>query len=225
MLDAIRAWVVRHSADKDWRVRAPLLVVFAWLFWKHLKDAGYSSIFSGINLAFHEIGHVFFGFFGNEFLMYAGGTLMEVLVPLIATAMLARQRDTFGVSVGAFWVGTALQGVSLYVSDTRAQQMGRVSLGDYDGPDDWTFMLSRWGLIRQDEAIGAWIHGAALLVMAASLAYAVWVLKVMKEGAGAPKVGGARIVGRESRPTASPPTSAAGTEEQRFKAFLERERR
>jgi hypothetical protein len=189
----VRRWAAENAAGKIWWVRAPLVLVLAWILWRHVGDRNHSSIFGGVNLAFHEIGHVFFGFFGSELLMFAGGTILELAIPLVAAAMLARQGDAFGVSVGLFWFGTALHSVSIYVSDTRAQRFGRVSLGDYDGPDDWTYILDRFDLIRHDLVIGGWMRAAALLAMAGAIVYGVWILRLMATQRGVP-------AGEASRP-------------------------
>jgi hypothetical protein len=163
-------------------VRAPLLPILAWIAWKHAGDIWWASIFSGINLAFHEIGHVLFGFSGSELLTIAGGTVLELLVPVVAAALLARQRDAFGVGVAAFWLGTAFASVGRYVYDTRSQIMNRVSIGPTGGPDDWTYLLGRWGLIRQDRVIGMTVKEIGVAVMAAGITWSCFVLWRMAAG-------------------------------------------
>ena len=39
-----------------------------WIFCRHLGDSEYGSIFAGLNLAMHEAGHLFFMWFGRDFL-------------------------------------------------------------------------------------------------------------------------------------------------------------
>ena len=61
---------------KVWWYRIPQLIPFAWIFYRHLVDSEYESIFAGINLAIHEGGHLFFMWFGSDLLTVAGGTVL-----------------------------------------------------------------------------------------------------------------------------------------------------
>ncbi len=56
------------SRGKVWWYRAPLLIPFAWVLFRHVVDSEYGSIFAGLNLAIHEGGHLFFMWFGSDFL-------------------------------------------------------------------------------------------------------------------------------------------------------------
>ena len=62
------------------------LVVLSVLTWKVLaqglsyQPGGVLGFIHGIDLIFHEAGHVIFGFFG-QFLAVLGGSLMQVLIP------------------------------------------------------------------------------------------------------------------------------------------------
>lgn len=170
-------WLDRAVAGRAWWIRAPLLPVLAWVAWKHSRDIWYGSLFDGLNLAFHEIGHVFFSFFGSEFLTIAGGTIFELCIPLVAALYLVlRQRDPFGAGVCVFWAGTACASVGRYVYDTRSQIAGRVSIGPSSGPDDWTYLLSRFDLVRQDRVIGMGVKETGVAVMTVALVWCVFVL-------------------------------------------------
>lgn len=178
----IRAWAAERVAGRSWWVRAPLLVVLAWILHHHLRDPGYASIFAGINLAFHEMGHALFLWLGSPILTAAGGTVFEVGVPLAAGAyLLVRQQDPFGACVCLFWTGTALVGAGLYAADARAQALPLVSpFGPVDvDSHDWTVMLLRVGRLSQDQAIGAALRHSGILTMITGIAGGAWVLRVM----------------------------------------------
>ncbi len=49
-----------------------------------MAQGGVLWFLHGVNLVFHEAGHVIFGLFG-EFMGIAGGSLNQVLIPLAAT--------------------------------------------------------------------------------------------------------------------------------------------
>ena len=159
-------------------VRIPILVVLAWILHRHLTDPTYASIFSGINLAFHEMGHAAFMAFGSRILTTVGGTLFEIGVPMAAGVYLwVRQRDPFGAAVCVFWMGAALVGAGAYAADARAQALPLVSpFGPVDvDSHDWTVMLLRVGRISQDQEIGAALRAAGLLAMTTGLAVGAWL--------------------------------------------------
>lgn len=162
--------------NKTW-VRIPILLLLAWILHRHLTDPAYASIFAGINLGIHEMGHAAFSWLGSRILTTAGGTIFEVGVPLAAGAyLLVKQRDPFGALVCVFWMGTALVGAGLYAADARAQALPLVSpFGPVDvDSHDWTVMLLRVGRISQDQEIGAALRAAGIMSMAAAWAGGVW---------------------------------------------------
>lgn len=172
---------------RRWWVRAPLLLAFGWILAAHLRDPMYTSVFYGINLGFHEMGHALFSWSGHRILTAAGGTLLELAVPLAAGAyLLFKQRDPFGAAVCVFWLGTALVGAGVYASDARAQALPLVSpFGPVDvDSHDWTVVLMKYGRLSQDEAIGGAIRTAGLLAMSAGILGGAWVLRRMATAGG-----------------------------------------
>jgi hypothetical protein len=153
-----------------------------WILNGYLSDPLNTSIFDGVNLAFHEMGHAAFYWFGNRLLTVAGGTIFQLAIPLAAGAyLLRRQRDPFGAAVCVFWLGTALFGAGVYAADARAQALPLVSpFGPVDvDSHDWTVMLMRYGMLTRDQAIGAGLRHAGVLAMVASVVAGAGVLRVM----------------------------------------------
>lgn len=164
--------------ENNW-IRIPILLVLAWILHSHLDDPGYTSIFGGINLGFHEMGHATFMWFGNRMLTTAGGTLLEIGIPVAAAIyLLVKQRDPFGAAVCVFWMGTALVGAGVYAADARAQALPLVSpFGPVDvDSHDWTVMLLKVGRLSQDQQIGAALRGSGLLAMAVALGAGAWMV-------------------------------------------------
>ena len=175
-------WVEQRVGGRRWWVRAPLILVFAWMLRGYLADPMYTSIFEGVNLGFHEAGHAAFMWFGNRILTTAGGTIFELAIPLAAGAyLLLKQRDPFGASVCLFWLGTAFVGAGVYAADARAQLLPLVSpFGPVDvDSHDWTVMLMKYGRLSRDQEIGALLRGAGIASMVASLLVGAWILRVM----------------------------------------------
>jgi hypothetical protein len=156
--------------------------VLAWVLKGYLADPGAGSVFDGLTLGFHEAGHVAFMWSGNRTLTAAGGTIFQILIPLVAAWYLAwKQRDAFGATVCLFWLGTSLVGAGIYAADARAQALPMVSpFGPVDvDSHDWTVVLLKFGMLSRDTTIGAFMVAAGKGVMAASLAAGAWVLRVM----------------------------------------------
>lgn len=109
------------------------------------------SLIQHVNLIFHEAGHVIFFLFGN-FIYILGGTLGEILIPLIIAGYFFIQKDAVGTGFGLWWLSTALWSVSIYARDARTQALPLLG-GDNVG-HDWTNMLLDLGLLRYDQIIG-----------------------------------------------------------------------
>lgn len=181
----MKAWIAERVRGRIWWLRAPVLLVLLWILRGYLGDAAHTSIFDGVNLVFHEMGHAAFFWFGNRILTTAGGTIFQVGIPLAAGAyLLHKQRDPFGAAVCVFWLGTALFGAGVYAADARAQVLPLVSpFGPVDSDShDWTVMLLKWGMLSRDQEIGAGLRGGGVLAMVASVVVGAWVLWLMAKG-------------------------------------------
>lgn len=163
------------AAGRNWGVRLPLLVWFAWMLRGHLANPFYGSLFSGINLAIHELGHFVFGPFGMP-MAVAGGSILQCLAPVAAGLVLYRQEDWFGIAVASCWLSTNLFGVATYAADARTQQLPLVSPTSGDPLHDWHYLLAHFGVLQHDRAIAAGLRDLAVLAMAAGLVFGGWLL-------------------------------------------------
>jgi len=75
-----------------------------------------------IDLVFHEAGHVIFGFFGR-FIGVLGGSLNQVLVPAVGTAVFLARQQYASAAVTLFWTGQSLADVAVDVADGRAMAL------------------------------------------------------------------------------------------------------
>jgi hypothetical protein len=179
-MDRIRAAADDWCAGRDWRWRAALLVVLAWQAVRPLRDAEAWHVFRGITFGAHEFGHLFFSF-GGEWLAVAGGSLMQLLVPVgAAAAMVATPRkDWFGAVACGTWLAASLADLAPYIGDARAQQLDLVSFSPDGGGHDWHYLLAHAGLLRADLAIARGARFAAVVVLAATIAVASWLFARM----------------------------------------------
>jgi hypothetical protein len=175
----LHAATIEASRGRVWWYRIPLLIPFVWILFRHLMDSEYVSIFAGINLVIHEGGHLFFMWFGIDFLTVSGGTLLQCLCPIAAGIMFYRQRDFFAVGVACFWLGTNFTHIAPYAADARAQLLPLVSPFQGAPGHDWNYLLGTLGLLRQDQVIGGAFHVAGILTMGVGLLAGLWVLRVM----------------------------------------------
>ncbi len=166
------------AAGRRWQLRALLLLYLAYAGWRHWSDPEYGSIFSGITLAIHELGHVLFGPFG-EWLAVAGGSITQLAAPAAAALLLLRQRDYFGVAVGGAWLSMSLSNLAVYVADARAESLPLVSLGGGDVVHDWNYLLGSVHLLPHDAAIAGLVRFAAIVCLAGSLWLGAWLCTVM----------------------------------------------
>ena len=166
-----------------WWARLPLWLYFAYVFVRHLSRPGeYRSLFDGINLGIHELGHYLFRPFG-EFLTAAGGTITQCLAPVASAVVLLRQRDYFGISVCLMWLATNFWEVAIYAGDARALKLalvapgvGLMPPGDGAGLHDWNRMLGPLGLLPYDQAISWLFRLAAGGTMLLGLSFGAWLL-------------------------------------------------
>ncbi|HUP47847.1 MAG TPA: hypothetical protein VNA04_03555 [Thermoanaerobaculia bacterium] len=175
-LEAAAEW----ARGRMWIPRALLLLYLVYAEVRFLRDPLSSTIFSGITLAFHEMGHLLFSFAGH-FIGSLMGSGMQVLIPVMVMVVFYRQADYFGMAVGGFWLSFSLFELATYVGDARAMELPLVGFTD-DPEHDWHYLLSTLGLLNFDTAFAFLIRVVATLSGVVSLAFAVWLLLVMARG-------------------------------------------
>ena len=153
------------------------LLVWTVLFMRTgVSDQAQASVLHLPNLVFHEAGHVVFGLFGR-FLTVLGGSLFQVLVPVICAVALLRQQQPFGAAVCVWWAGQNLVDVAPYIADARALEL--VLLGGQTGAEveghDWEFILTSLGWLHLDTRLGLAAFRVGIAVMLAALAWGAYL--------------------------------------------------
>lgn len=116
-----------------------------------------------VNLAFHEGGHVVFGVLGNRFIMVAGGTLMQLLLPAAAGVHFWTREQKVSAALMLIWLGQNFFGIGKYIADARAQQLELLA----GGVHDWTYLLETLGVLIYDIGIGRGAEILGCLIMSA----------------------------------------------------------
>ncbi len=185
-MSRLKNWLKRFLLEaSEWAEDkfAPLRLIL-WLFllyvlFKHLGDPTYQSIFKPLNLGIHELGHLIFFPLG-QFLIVAGGTIAQCLVPLISFFMFYKQRDFFAITVSFCWMGTNLFSVAGYMADARKMVLPLVTpFGGEEIIHDWNYLFGKLGLLNSDTVLGGFVRISAVLNMVIGLAFGAWILLKM----------------------------------------------
>jgi hypothetical protein len=132
-----------------------------------------------VNTPFHEAGHVILMPLGWSFLTSLGGSLGQIAFPLIvAAALLLKNRDPFGASLGLWWVGQSFMDLSPYIADARALQLMLIGGGtgrEIEG-HDWQAILSYLGWLEYDMTLARLSHVLGWLLMVTALAWGGYIL-------------------------------------------------
>ncbi len=132
--------------------RALGLLLLLWIAFRvlgqglTLASGGVVAFLHGVNLVFHEAGHLIFGFFG-QFVAVLGGSLNQVLIPVICVVAFLRTHQRASAAVALFWTGQSLADVAVYAADGRAMALPLLAEGLIH---DWNYILGhtchgRWG--------------------------------------------------------------------------------
>lgn len=166
-------------------VRLPLLAYAAWLTVRYATDLDYQPIFDALNLGIHELGHIVFQPFG-QFMAFAGGSLLQLVVPIGSMFMFYRQRDFFAITFCIAWLGMNLFDVAVYVADARSMTLPLVSPFGGDPMHDWNYLLRRTGLLQADTGIAMMMRMAGFACMGTFLwlgTVLLWKMRVSESGA------------------------------------------
>lgn len=165
---------IREQFREPWKPLGPvalglcLLVCGGLALWAHTAADPWIPLLDGANLLFHEAGHPLFGMFGEGPGLY-GGTLMQLLVPLVVAVHFAWRREPAPFALSLAWVCQNLVNIARYAADARAQLLPLVGGGEHD----WEGILLRWNALGSDLAVAQGIRGLALVGLALIALWAV----------------------------------------------------
>jgi hypothetical protein len=120
-----------------------LFLLYAWR-----DDSGFLFL-DYANLVIHEAGHPFFSFFGHT-MMLLGGTLGELIVPLLCATFFFVKRQTYGCAFSLFWFFENFLYIGTYMADARTLILPLVNSDE----SDWTLLFGQWGVLMYDQKIG-----------------------------------------------------------------------
>ena len=96
-----------------------LTLYFLWIAYDPMQG----SFLDNVDLPIHEFGHLLFRPFG-QFMMIAGGSLFQVIMPLIFVGYFVWRRQFYSAAIVSLWVGQSILSVYVYAADAVAMQLG-----------------------------------------------------------------------------------------------------
>ena len=164
--------------QENWEsVSKPALIgwlVFYGLFLLYAATSQGWLLIDNVNLVVHESGHLLFGWLGNQTIMVAGGTIMQLLVPFLLACFFVYQRQPTGTAFCTFFFFENFLNIAPYMADARAQELQLVTVGDAENAiHDWFYLFSKVGLLQHDTQIAAMVKALGWLGMFAVVGWLV----------------------------------------------------
>lgn len=159
-----------------------IFVIWGLSFIWHGVDWEYigGSFMHNINLAFHEFGHVLFAPFGR-FMMILGGSLFQIMMPLIALFSFSLQmRDNFAAAIMLWWTGQSFIDVAPYIADAEYRSLPLI-LGMGEEAHDWGNLLTMLDRVQSAQSYANISFTIGSLLILLSFYWAGWVLVQQKK--------------------------------------------
>lgn len=138
-------------------------------------DPMQGSFLDNVDLPIHETGHLLFRPFG-EFMMVAGGSLFQVIFPIVFVGYFIWQRSYYSASIVMLWVGQSILNVWVYASDAVVMQLVLTSgfTGSEGSFHDWNYMLERTGLLGSTKTVAGIIRFVGTITIILASLWAVY---------------------------------------------------
>jgi len=132
-------------------------------------------------ILFHEAGHVLFAPFG-ETLGVAGGTLGQLLIPLVCAVALQRRGDNFGAAICLAWLALSGMDSAVYAYDAADPVLPLIGGGTgADSFHDFIFLFERYGQLGHARGWAIAMKAGSALLLLASLAWGAVLLFLQSE--------------------------------------------
>jgi hypothetical protein len=154
-------------------------LIFAVLMSLYFLSIAYAPLHGSfldiVDLPIHETGHLLFRPFG-EFMMVAGGSLFQVIMPLVFVVYFWWNEKYYSAAIVLFWVGQSILNVFVYANDAVVMQI--VLLGGLTGSEgsfhDWNYLLTETGLINSTKTVAGLIRFLGTLTIIAAIVFSVY---------------------------------------------------
>lgn len=147
---------------KPWISSLLLLPVIIY----YLFNSGKFTFIDYINLLIHEGGHGIFRLFG-KFVYTLGGTITQILIPSMFVIYYMLSKKKFLTQLFMVWLGENLLNISVYAADAQSQKLPLI--GGRKVYHDWTYLLSKLGILNYDYAIGEIFYWSGVIIFIIAL--------------------------------------------------------
>ena len=155
--------------------RLVLAILFTLYFVWIALDPMQGSFLDNVDLPIHEFGHLLFRPFG-QFLMVAGGSLFQVIMPAIFVGYFIWQRSFYSAAIVLFWVGQSILNVWVYAADAIVMKLVLTSgfTGSEGSFHDWNYLLTATGLLSPTKVVAGAIRLAGTLVIISAVVFSTY---------------------------------------------------
>lgn len=178
-----QTWIERvpglERVTEPWRPLSPWAVA-GWLafyivfLFQLARGSGLLPMIDLVLIPIHEGGHLLFSYFGHA-LMIAGGTLLQLLVPLALATSFCFQRQIAGTAFCMFCFFEQLLPIATYMADARAQELPLLTVGNPEFVEhDWFAMFSSLGVLEHDTQIASVVRVIGWIGMIGVLGWLGW---------------------------------------------------
>lgn len=152
-----------------------LAILFTLYFGWIALDPMQGSFLDNVDLPIHEFGHLLFRPFG-QFLMVAGGSLFQVIMPAIFVGYFIWQRSFYSAAIVLFWVGQSILNVWVYAADAVVMRLVLTSgfTGSEGSFHDWNYLLTATGLLSSTKIVAGAIRLAGTLVIISAVVFSTY---------------------------------------------------
>ncbi len=144
-------------------------------------DAWIAQYLHCLNLPVHETGHIVFSIFGIPVIHSLGGSLFQIIMPLVfCLALWIKPRDILGASVALWWAFENFIDVAVYIDDALHMKLMLISGGTGAeapyGFHDWNFILSETGFLLKYDTIADTVYAMGYTGMWLCVLWGAWSL-------------------------------------------------
>lgn len=125
-------------------------------------------------LIVHEAGHTFFSFLGSRIITILGGSLNEILLPLLIVLFTLFNRYIKGTQFALYLLGTAWFSIAFYAADGGQRQLPLIgNLGKES--HDWYNLLLHFDMLELDASIALTFVIIGTLIYLGALTVPLWL--------------------------------------------------
>lgn len=150
------------------------LVFYCVFLYQAARGGTFPQLMDGVFVPIHEGGHLLFRFFG-EFVSIAGGTILQLLVPILLASYFLFHRQAQGVAFCLFFMFEQFLPISTYMADARAQDLPLLTVGSgEDVIHDWNYLLGALGVLDHDIQIAGTVRFLGWVGMIGVVIWLLW---------------------------------------------------